>query len=77
MKKTLRTVMTFYTTTAALALERRCVADGVPGRLIPVPAVITADCGMCWSAPAAERSAVLTAAAAEGIQWQGVYEMLL
>ena len=45
-----RCVVTFRTTTGAMAMERLCREQGVPGRLIPVPRSITAGCGMCWCA---------------------------
>ena len=48
-------VVTFPTTTAALAWERRCQALGIPGRIIPVPVTITADCGLAWAMPPADR----------------------
>ena len=50
-EKQLRFVATFSTTTAAMEMERWCLANGVPGRLIPTPRQITADCGLAWSAP--------------------------
>ena len=31
-----------------MEMERICKANGIPGRLIPVPRSITADCGMAW-----------------------------
>ena len=37
-KKEERFVVTFATTTGAMAMERACQAAGLPGRLIPVPA---------------------------------------
>lgn len=50
-EKQLKLVLTFHTTTDAMAMEQRCMALGLPGRLIPLPTVISADCGMCWAAP--------------------------
>lgn len=44
-------VITFPTTTAALEWERACMEQGIPGRLIPVPVTITADCGLAWAMP--------------------------
>lgn len=44
-------IVTFPTTAAAMAMERRAKALGTPGRLIPTPTVITADCGLAWMAP--------------------------
>lgn len=76
-EKSLRLLITFHTTTDALSMERMCLAEHVPGRLIPVPGIITAGCGMCWSAPRENRDEVLSAVEAHRIPKAGVYEMLL
>ena len=44
-------IVTFPTAAAAMAMERRAKALGTPGRLIPTPTVVTADCGLAWMAP--------------------------
>ena len=49
-EKKLWLVITFHTTAAAIAMEKLCRAKGLPGRLIPVPRELTADCGMSWRA---------------------------
>ena len=41
-------VITFPTTTAAMAMEAVC--DSALGRLIPVPGEIRAGCGLAWCA---------------------------
>ena len=50
MEKKRWLLVTFHTTAGAMELEKRCKAAGLPGRLIPVPRSITADCGMAWRA---------------------------
>lgn len=50
-EKKLWLIITFHTTTAAIAMESLCTEKGLPGRLIPVPREITAGCGMSWRAP--------------------------
>ncbi len=62
-QKQLRLVLSFRTAAAAMALERLCLAKGLPGRLIPTPRQITADCGLAWSAPPEAEAALLAAAA--------------
>ena len=75
--KTFRTVITFDTTAAAIAMEKLCMERGLPGRLIPVPRAITANCGIAWSAPPEEGERLLAAAAEGGVATAGVYTMLL
>ena len=54
-EKKLWLIITFHTTTAAMAMESLCTEKGLPGRLIPVPREITAGCGMSWRAPVENR----------------------
>lgn len=57
-------VVTFSTTSEAMAAEKYSGEQGLPGRLIPVPREITAGCGLAWKAPP-EAEAALRAALAE------------
>ena len=75
--KELRLIVTFHTTTAAMAMEKVCVEKGVPGRLIPVPRDITAGCGMAWSASVDARDAVEKTAREAGIETDGWYELMV
>ncbi len=50
-EKSMKLLVTFHTTAGAMAMEKYCKAQEAPGRLIPVPRSITADCGLCWMAP--------------------------
>lgn len=70
-------VVTFRTTTGAMAMERACKTAGVPGRLIPVPRTITAGCGMCWAAPPEAREAVEELVMKQHLDVDGIYAILL
>lgn len=65
-------VITFPTTVAALGWEQQCMERGVPGRLIPVPVTITADCGLAWAMPPQERGRL---AELEGLAYSALMEM--
>lgn len=67
-------VITFPTTTAALGWERACTERGVPGRLIPVPVTITADCGLAWAMPPGERERL---SAVEELPYSALLELEL
>lgn len=77
IKKTEKLVITFYTTTDAMAMERVCKEQGADGRLIPVPRAISAGCGLAWCAPP-EREGALTALMEQrGIRHQGIHLCLV
>ena len=69
----LRLIVSFHTTTAAMAMERFCLENAVPGRLIPIPREITAGCGMAWSAPPEEKDTVFRASEQGRIEIAGTY----
>lgn len=50
IKKELKLVITFHTTTDAMAMEKACKESGADGRIIPVPRSISAGCGLAWCA---------------------------
>ena len=76
-EKTEKCVVTFRTTTGAMATERLCREQGLPGRLIPVPRSITAGCGMCWAAPREAREAVEDLVVKEHLDVDGIYAIIL
>lgn len=41
-------IITFHTTTEAMATEKVCIEKGIKGRLIPIPREISAGCGLAW-----------------------------
>ena len=77
IKKTEKLVITFYTTTAAMAMERICKDSGADGRLIPVPGSISADCGLAWCAKNESEDTLLELMVESGITPQGIYHCLV
>ena len=41
-------VLSFDSTVAAMAWEKRCAERTIPGRLIPLPRELSAGCGLAW-----------------------------
>ena len=39
-------VVSFLTTTQAMAAEKYCQKNRIPGRIIPLPSEISAECGI-------------------------------
>lgn len=47
-EKRLYYIMTFSHTTEAMAFEKKCISENIPGRIIPLPVEISAGCGLAW-----------------------------
>ena len=69
LKKKPALIITFATTTQAMAMEKFCIQQNLPGRLIPVPREITAGCGLSWKALPEEKDRLVAALTAAGLQW--------
>ncbi len=50
-EKSWKYIVTFQTTTAAMAFENLCMQKKVSGRLIPVPKELSSGCGLAWCVP--------------------------
>ena len=55
IRKIPRYLLTFYSTSGAMAVERYCKQNEIAGRLIPVPREISASCGLSWAVPADQK----------------------
>lgn len=76
-KKERKLLVTFHTTTDAMAFEQVCKERNVPGRLIPVPREITAGCGMAWCAELAMRDAVVFLIKEIGLKEEAIHECMV
>lgn len=75
--KTPALVISFANVTEALAVERYCQANGLPGRIIPIPREITAGCGLAWKAAPEDREALSAALEREQLKYSGIYTINL
>ncbi len=64
IRKIARYLLTFYSTSGAMAVEKYCKQNEIEGRLIPVPREISASCGLSWAVPL-EQKETLAAVEAE------------
>ena len=76
-KKVMKLVVTFHTTSDAMAMEKVCKERNVPGRLIPVPRAISAGCGLSWCADLTDREQILDVMKKVGIEQEDVHEFLV
>ncbi|EGO65530.1 DUF3343 domain-containing protein [Acetonema longum] len=68
-------IITFPTTTAAMAMEAACGAEW--GRLIPIPREISGSCGLAWCAEPQWEDALLRVMEKNNIQYQEKRILLL
>lgn len=76
-KKELKLVITFHTTADAMAMEKVCKEQNVPGRIIPVPRAISAGCGLAWCVQLEEREEIAAAMKAAGIEEEAMHECMV
>ena len=76
-EKQLALVITFHSTTEAMAMERFCTENALPGRLIPVPGMITSGCGLAWKAQPDQRQELLAGMQEAGLQHEQEYIVLI
>ena len=77
IQKTQKLLITFHTTTAAMAMERVCKANGAEGRIIPLPGFISADCGLAWCAQNESEDTLLELMVQHQITPQGIYHCVI
>ena len=75
-KKQLKLVVTFDSTSDAMAMESYCTQNSIPGRIIPVPQIISAGCGMSWCADLDDEEVVDKAATNAGISYE-IYKCMV
>lgn len=69
-------VVSFSSTHDAMRAEFACTRLGVPGRIIPTPVQIHADCGLAWKMPSVARGA-FEAAVAGVVEPAGYHDLML
>lgn len=77
IKKTEKLVITFHTTTDAMAMEQMCKNANADGRLIPVPRLISAGCGLAWCVKLESEDGLRDMMQQHGIKPQGIYRCLV
>ena len=76
-KKELRLIVTFHTTADAMAMEKACKEQNAPGRLIPVPRVISSGCGLAWCAELGDREHIQTVLEKVGLKEEEMHECMV
>ena len=75
--KELKLIITFHTTADAMAMEKACKEANAPGRLIPVPRLISSGCGLSWCADLSERELLLEVMKKVGLKEEDIHECMV
>lgn len=76
-QKELQCVMTFKTTTQAMAFEEIAKEAKLKGRLIPLPRVIAAGCGLAWREDPKCRDSIQMLINKHPIEYDQIYEIVI
>lgn len=76
-KKELKLVVTFHTTADAMAMEKACKEQAIPGRIIPVPRAISAGCGLSWCAELSDREQIVAMMKKTRIEEEEIHECMV
>lgn len=71
-----KVIITFHTTADAIAMERACKAETLPGRMIPVPRELSAGCGLAYCAPVEVKERLKELLGQMHLEWEAMEEML-
>ena len=70
-------IVTFATTTAAMAMESFCLENNLSGRLIPVPQEISSGCGVAWRVPVEDYSLIEAKRSQMNFIWEQVIDLMM
>lgn len=76
-KKELKLIVTFHTTADAMAMEKACKEQEAPGRLIPVPRVISSGCGLAWCTELGDREIIKAVLEKVGLKEEEMHECMV
>ena len=64
--------VTFYTTAEAIATEEACKSRNIEGKLVPVPRVLSAGCGISWKGNSKDKDITEQALKEDDIEWEEI-----
>lgn len=68
-------LVSFESTTDALAMEKYCKENNVQGRSIPLPKDISSGCGICWISPLKLKNTIYKIINDNKLNFEEIYEL--
>lgn len=75
LKTEMKILVSFNSTTDALAFEKLCKVNEIDGRMIPLPKKISAGCGIAWISPIEIKDKVKTIIKENNFKYEQMFEM--
>lgn len=75
MNKTLKVVVTFYTSDAAFACEKACDESHIDGALISAPRELTSDCGISYKCELKDKENIEKLLTKKNIEYDKICEI--
>lgn len=75
LKKKLKLIVTFYTTSAAMATEKVCKENDIIGNLISAPRELSADCGISFATEISNRERIEKLLKEKNIEFENIVEI--
>ena len=66
-------IISFKTTTNAIAAEKFFLENELPGRIIPLPREVSSGCGLSWKAKPEEEELLVSALNENGLAFAGTH----
>jgi hypothetical protein len=66
-------VVLFYSTSAAIQAEKLLIKEGFTVKLIPVPRILSSDCGVCLRFEGAVEIQIKSLLNQKKVAYQGIY----
>lgn len=75
--KELQCVVTFHTTTEAIAFEEVAKQSELGGRIIPLPRAISAGCGLAWREDSGRRDSLKKLLTKHDLGYDKIFELVI
>ena len=75
LKKELKLIITFYTSSEAMATEKVCKDAGIDGKLISAPRNLTADCGISYATDISNKEKIVSLLKEKKVEYEKIVEI--
>ncbi|MBP3201787.1 MAG: DUF3343 domain-containing protein [Lachnospiraceae bacterium] len=75
LKKELKLIITFYTSSEAMATERICREANIDGKLISAPRDLTSDCGISFATDISNKDVIEKLLKEKKVEYEKIVEI--